>query len=68
LDSGRVLLHQILYFCQSSHEWMPTQSWCYSIESWETFKQFNISTLKGLSINKCIVVSWSRPDKTTKQH
>jgi hypothetical protein len=26
LDSGRVLLHQILYFCQSSHEWMPTQS------------------------------------------
>jgi hypothetical protein len=28
----------------------------------------NISTLKGLSIDKRIMVSWSRLDKTTKQH
>jgi hypothetical protein len=28
----------------------------------------NISTLKGLSNDKRIMVSWSRLDKTTKQH
>jgi hypothetical protein len=69
LDSGRVLLHPNPVFCQSSHKHM-SQPDCHVIWpnhgkcSWD----WNISTLKGLSINKHIVVLWSRLDKTTKQH
>jgi hypothetical protein len=41
LDSGRVLLHKNPVFL-SIESWMdePAQSWCYSIELWETFKWF----------------------------
>jgi hypothetical protein len=69
LDSGRVLLHPNPVFCQSSHECM-SQSGCDVLwpnrgnNSWDS----NISTLKDLLINKCIMVLWSRQDKTTKQH
>jgi hypothetical protein len=69
LDSGRVLLHPNPVFCQSSHEWM---SWPIGDIIWPSHEKpsrdSNISTLKGLSINKCFVVSWCRMDKTTKQH
>jgi hypothetical protein len=70
LDSGRVLLHPNPALCQSSHERMSRPDrdviWPnHGIHSQDS----NISTLKGLSINKLIMVSWSRPDKTrTEQH
>jgi hypothetical protein len=60
---------QILYLCQSSHEWMSQPSRDVIRSSREKpSSDSNISMLKGLSIDKRIVVSWSRPDKTTKQH
>jgi hypothetical protein len=63
------LLHPNPVFCQSSHKRM-SQSDCDIIwpNRGNNSRESNISTLKDLSIDKRIAVSWSRQDKTTKQH
>jgi hypothetical protein len=64
-----VLLHPNPVFLSiESRMGEPAQLWCYSIESWEIFKQFEYFFSKDLSIDKRIMVLWSRLDKTTKQH
>jgi hypothetical protein len=66
---GNCCCTQILYFCQSSHEHRRRSDrdiiWP---NRGNLSRASNISTLKDLSIDKRIVVLWSRQDKTTKQH
>jgi hypothetical protein len=69
LDLGRVLLHPSPLFCRSSHKRMSRSD---RDVIWPNCgnhsRASNISTLKDLSIDKHIMVSWSRQDKTTKHH
>jgi hypothetical protein len=70
LDLGRVLLHpNPALFYQSSHKWMSQPSCDIIWTSCEKpSRDLNVSTHLGLSIDKHILVLWSRPDRTTKQH
>jgi hypothetical protein len=68
-QNGKIGWTQILYFVNRvTNVWVDpivmSFDWIVGKRSWDS----NISTLKGLSIDKHIMVSCSRLDKTTKQH